>query len=100
MISGSVTVIDPGNSDKLLSVLQDVILTSTCLTGGSHDGTDSTWLDNKNLKNYGKLKYLIRNNPGARTNNFTLALLYFGNYYGFKKELHSFSCHHQLSDLI
>ena len=97
MISGSVTVIDPGNfsfagcdTDKHVPHV----------TGGSHDGTDSTWLDNKNLKNYGKLKYLIRNNPGARTNNFTLALLYFGNYYGFKKELHSFSCHHQLSDLI
>ena len=33
---------------------------------------------------------------GVRTNYFTLALLYFG----FKKELHSFFCHNQLSDLI
>ena len=37
---------------------------------------------------------------GVRTNYFTLALLYFGNYFGLKKELYSFFCHRQLSDLI
>ena len=36
---------------------------------------------------------------GVRTNYLTLALLFFGNYLRFKKELHSFFCHHQLSDL-
>ena len=45
-----------------------------------------------------KLGYTF--NHGVRTNYFTLALLYFGNYFGLKKELHSFFCHHQLSDLI